>query len=600
MQSAEGSLERYRALRRLCDEQPRSEEDSARVLLQQLDGVQKRTLLLSDSDDLASKRTDSHQQGKSRLSSQCACRQSGGRFAECLGQGFCSAAQSQTESIESGRQPAIASGGQPLSACEEVTRQSVFSSLECISIDGNNIIAYQSIGCNDVYDFSVPEFGNYITAGLVHHNTWSAGFEVAYHLTGNYPYWWIGKRWHRPVVGWASGVTSESTRDNPQKILLGLPGQHGTGAIPKKDLLKVTPASHGVADAVDSIRVRHVSGGVSIVSFKAYEKGREKWQGPSLDFVWFDEEPPEDIYSEGLTRTNVGSNGAEGISGITFITFTPLLGMSNVVKKFLTLKPPGTHVTQMGIADAQHYTPEMRASIIASYPAHQRDARANGTPTLGSGAIFPIPEETIREQVVRIPAWWPRIAGMDFGWDHPTAAVWMAHDKDTDVVHIYDVYRVKEATPVIHAAAIKGRGTWIPMAWPHDGLQHDKGSGIALAAQYRAQGVAMLKDKATHAPDAQQGQKEGEGGNGVEAGLMEMLDRMQTGRLKVAAHLNDWWEEFRLYHRENGKIVKVSDDLMSATRYGLMMLRFAKVQQSTQRFTQDPHRSTVSGMGTLG
>lgn len=430
--------------------------------------------------------------------------------------------------------------------------------------------------------------------------TWSAGFEVAMHLTGEYPDWWIGKQWDRPVVAWAAGITSESTRDNPQKILLGLPGQHGTGAIPKKSLLKITPASHGVADAVDSIRVKHKSGGISVISFKSYEKGREKWQGPSLDFVWFDEEPPEDIYAEGLTRTNVGSNGAEGVSGITFITFTPLLGMSNVVKKFLSEKTPGTHVTKMGIADAQHYTPEMRASIIASYPAHQREARANGTPTLGSGAIFPVPEEMLKEQVVRIPHFWPRIVGMDFGWDHPTAAVWMAHDKDTDVVHIYDAYRVKEQPVVVHAAAIKGRGTWIPVAWPHDGLQHDKGTGTALAAQYRAQGLAMLKDKASHAPDPKQGQKEGEGGNGVEAGLMEMLDRMMTGRLKVAAHLHDWWEEFRLYHREDGKVVKVADDLMSATRYGLMMLRHAKTQPVTQRFTQDPFQGSVQGMGTLG
>jgi phage terminase large subunit-like protein len=45
--------------------------------------------------------------------------------------------------------------------------------------------------------------------------------------------------------------------------------------------------------------------------------------------VWFDEEPPPDIYSEGLTRTNA-------TGGITMITFTPLLGMSEVVLMVLT------------------------------------------------------------------------------------------------------------------------------------------------------------------------------------------------------------------------------------------------------------------------
>jgi hypothetical protein len=96
-------------------------------------------------------------------------------------------------------------------------------------------------------------------------------------------------------------------------------------------------------------------------------------------------------------------------------------------------------------------------------------------------------------------------------------------------------------------------------------LQHDKSSGVQLARQWSAEGVYMLHNHASF---------EG-GGNGVEAGLMMMLDRMQTGRLKVAAHLADWWEEFRMYHREDGKVVKERDDLMAATRYGLMMLRHA-------------------------
>ena len=71
-------------------------------------------------------------------------------------------------------------------------------------------------------------------------------------------------------------------------------------------------------------------------------------------------------------------------------------------------------------------------------------------------------------------------------------------------------------------------------------------------------------------------QYEGERGSGVEAGLMDMLDRMESGRLRVFRHLNDWFEEFRLYHRKDGRVVKEHDDLMSATRYGVMSLRFGK------------------------
>jgi phage terminase large subunit-like protein len=436
-----------------------------------------------------------------------------------------------------------------------------------------------------------------LVAGNQLGKTLSAGFEVAMHLTGEYPDWWAGKRWKRRVVGWASGVTSESTRDNPQKILLGLPGAWGTGAIPKKNIIDVTRASHGVADAVDSIKVRHKSGGISIVSFKAYAAGREKWQGPSLDFVWFDEEPDEDIYSEGLTRTNVGSNGAEGVSGIAFITFTPLQGMSNVVKKFLMDKPAGTHVTKMGIEDAMHYTPEQRKSIIASYPSHERAARSEGTPTLGSGAIFPVDENLIKEGVFNLPRHWPRIAGIDFGWDHPTAGAWIAWDRDTDTVHVYDVYRVSEASPIIHAATFKSKGAWIPVSWPHDG-NNDTAAGENLATQYHKLGLNMLRNKATH--PAAKGNEEGSGGNSVEAGLMDMLDRMQTGRFKVARHLEMFFDEFRLYHRKDGKVVKEHDDVISAVRYAIMMIRFAKIQQNENAANIAPYRASDRGMGVLG
>lgn len=233
-------------------------------------------------------------------------------------------------------------------------------------------------------------------------------------------------------------------------------------------------------------------------------------------------------------------------------------------------------VTRMEIDDAEHYTPEQRAQIIASYPEYIRDARAKGIPVLGSGAVFPIKESDIIEPAPKLQREWSRIAGIDFGWDHPTGLVWLAHDRDADCVHVYDCYRRREATPLIVAGAARPRGEWIPIAWPHDGLQHDKGSGEELAKQYRDQHLNMLQQRATF----------DDGKSGVEAGITMMLDRMQTGRLKVAEHLNDWWEEFRLYHRKDGIIVKEGDDLMSATRYALMMLRYASVEPS-QRADED-------------
>lgn len=412
------------------------------------------------------------------------------------------------------------------------------------------------------------------------------------HLTGMYPPWWEGHRFTTAVDFWASCTTSQSTRDAPQRVLLGKADEWGTGSIPGRLIKEIKKAVHGVSDSVETVLVNHVSGKTSRLVFKTYDQGRLRWQGETLDGIWFDEEPPADIFSEGKTRLQVRR-------GILYITFTPLLGMTEVVTRFLKEKPVGSVVTTMTIHDALHYTPAERQLIIAGYPEHERKARSEGIPIMGSGRVFPIDEECLKEPSMPIPSHWPRICGMDIGWDHPTAAVWMAWDRDTDTIHVYDVYRVRQMTPVVHAAAIKARGSWIPVAWPHDGLQHDTGSGAIIAKQYRDQGVLMLRQKATHAPE--RGKKEGTGGYGVEAGVLAMFDRMQTGRFKVASHLNDWFEEFRMYYRQEGLIVKKDDDLMSATRMGCMMLRFARMQRDESLVGRLPgFTPTDSTMGVLG
>lgn len=225
------------------------------------------------------------------------------------------------------------------------------------------------------------------------------------------------------------------------------------------------------------------------------------------------------------------------------------------------------HVTFMTIDDAEHYSAAERAAIIEAYPAHEREARARGVPVLGSGRIFPIPEETITCDPVKVPDYWPRLGALDFGYDHPSAAVEICHDTESDIVYVTKAYRASQQTPVMQVVALKPWGDWLPWAWPRDGRRDTlEGAGVALAKQYTAAGLKML---GTHAQFS-------DGSVSVEAGLMEMLDRMQTGRFKVFRTLNDWFEEFRLYHRQDGLVVKLKDDLMSATRYGMMMLRAAE------------------------
>lgn len=412
--------------------------------------------------------------------------------------------------------------------------------------------------------------------------TWSSAYEIAIHLTGLYPDWWTGKRWNRGVCGWAIGQSMQSTRDTMQRLLLGRPGEWGTGTIPADKIIGEPRRASGVADCVDCVFVRHISGSYSRLYFKSCEQGREKLQGETLDFAALDEEPPEDIYIEVLTRTNA-------TKGIVWITFTPLLGMSNVVSRFLLETSPDRADINMTIDDVEHYSDEDRARIIASYPAHERDARARGMPIMGSGLIFPVIEEDITCEPFQIPDLWPVICALDFGWDHPTAAVWLAWDRDNDVVYLYDSIRMRESLPRDIAPLILQRGAWVPCAWPHDGLQHDKGSGIQLAEQYRQAGVNMLHEMAQF-PETGDENGHKVSRTSVEAGVLEMLNRMQSGRWKVFNNQLDWLSERQLYHRKDGKIVKERDDSISASRYGMMMLRYAMQPPDPQKAMLDTRR----------
>jgi hypothetical protein len=137
---------------------------------------------------------------------------------------------------------------------------------------------------------------------------------------------------------------------------------------------------------------------------------------------------------------------------------------------------------------------------------------------------------------------------------------------------------MRQETVPVHASAIKARGKWIPVIYPMDGRQADKGSGKSLAMQYRDEGVNLLREHFTNPP--QNGMKEGSGGISVEAGVMEMLTRFQTKRLKIFSNQSKMLEEIRLYHRKNGKIIPMNDDIISALRYAVMSLRKARTRNT--------------------
>jgi len=414
---------------------------------------------------------------------------------------------------------------------------------------------------------------------IVTHNTFTGAANIAFQATGLYPDWWEGKKWEGPIDIWVSGVSAESTRDILQAELLGPPDnpdERGTGMIPHHCIGDVVRKPQ-VPNALQSALVRHHTDGKfdgwSRITFKAFEQGEAKFMGRGIHEIWLDEQPPDGLFTQCATRTAT-------TGGTVSMTFTPEDGMTQVVSQFMNDIKPGQKLIGATWDDAPHITDKVKSQLLEIYGEHERDMRSKGIPLFGSGPVFPVPESEIIVDPFEIPEYWPGIAGLDFGWDHPTAVVWLRWDRDSDCVYVVDEYRHRKETIAFHATAIRARET-VPVVWPHDGMKHEGGSGVSMADQYRMHGIKMLPQHFTNPLAIGDGKK---GNYKVEPGINALLERMQTGRFKVFKTCREWFEEYRLYHREDGKIVALNDDLMSATRYAAQSLRFAEVPTAAGAF----------------
>ena len=416
--------------------------------------------------------------------------------------------------------------------------------------------------------------------------TLTGAFEMSCHLTGNYPDWWEGRKFLNAIDAWAAGVSNQSTKEILQFELLGDVNDLGSGLIPKEALTRKPTRKPGVADAIETIYVKHVSGGISRCTFKSYEQKRISFQGTKKQVIWLDEEPTDPgIYTECLTRLMDEHN-----PGIIYCTFTPLFGLSDVVLSFL---PDGNfptggvnpknrqkYVVNVDWGEVPHLDEEQKESILQSYSKHERDARSRGIPSLGAGAIYPYLEEDITVEPFEIPAWWPKAYGMDTGWKR-TAVVWGAMDPDSKIIYLYSEYYVSEAHPAIHASAIKSRGEWM---W---GVADPAGANISDGKKifdlYVEEGLNLVKaDKADR-----------------EGGILKIGQLLETGTLRIFETLKNTLSEYRTYRRdEKGKIVKKNDHAMDAMRY---LCTTGVAEMSTRadpddiEYTDDVERDNYTG-----
>lgn len=404
----------------------------------------------------------------------------------------------------------------------------------------------------------------------------------AIHLLGDYPDDWGGHRFDHAPLCWLLGYSMEKTRDLLQKPLFGTLEQGKlTGGLIPADRIVGHLSATGTSGAMREVRVRHSSGDIATVQFWSYSQGQHAIMGDSVDWYHIDEEPEDkEIYPQVITRTATGDRGRGG-RGI--LTFTPENGRTELVVKFMDDPADGQYMQRATWDDAPHLNEETKRELLAAYPAWQRDMRTKGEPLLGTGLIFDFGDDGIKCAPFPCPDHYWVINGMDFGWDHPQAHVQLWIDMESDVVYVAQAWKQSKITPSTAWGSVKHWAQHVPTAWPSDGLQSEKSSGVQQRAAYADAGWQMLPEHATWPG----------GGVGVEAGLVEMYERMTTGRWKVFSHLSDFFDEKMSYHRdEMGRIVKLNDDILSAARYAYMMRRFARQRFQCKPATSGTHQST--------
>ena len=390
--------------------------------------------------------------------------------------------------------------------------------------------------------------------------TQCAAIELVYHLLGKYPAWWVGWRFKRPIKALCAGDTIPTVRDIIQSKLLGDEDQVGTGLIPASAIVKIVLRANGNG-AIDWMKVRHKSGGCSKVFFKSYDQGRKTFQGTNMDFIWLDEECPMDIYQECVHRFRGAS-----ADGRLLLTFTPLSGVTDVVKLFVPQFAGEDGAADAHLAnrtfvlcswdDIPHMSDQEKERKLTNTLPYEREARIRGIPTAGRGRVFTVEEDAFVVQPFPIPAHWPRIYGADFGFGNESAgagtgAVWGAWDQSSDTVYIYDEYFRAEAPPSVHATAILARGDWIPGVGDYAGKNLE---GEMTLDIYRDLGLDIVNaDKSVY------------------GGLKIMTQMFNEGRLRVFSTCQKWLQEYRLYSfNEKNEVIKKRDHLLDASRYLVM------------------------------
>ena len=394
--------------------------------------------------------------------------------------------------------------------------------------------------------------------------TFCAGFQTACDMTGDYPEWWEGFRQsHAPYV-LAMGVDNDQLKSVLQTELFGAVNENRKftgGWIHPSEIVRVEWSQ--ITGLANRITVQGKLGRSTITfrPFSATKTGTKTLTiaGKGIDLIWIDECPPDDLIGQLTVRTATGNLGK---GGRIRYTMTPELGATKLVTQFMEDRAASQQlVGPIAWSECPHLSPELQEQLLAGIPEHEREMRSKGIPFFGSGLVYPVAEARVIVPDFKIPPHYRCIRAMDLGIHHPTAIVWLAHSMEDDVIYVVKTYAVKGENAATHAHAANAMWSFAPVVFPHDIDITEKGSGKTIRRFYADAGLTRTLDF-----------KNIDGGIRVEPGIHDIYNRMREGKFKVFESCTEFWREFRLYHRDNGKLVKENDDVMDAVRYGAVMI----------------------------
>jgi len=407
--------------------------------------------------------------------------------------------------------------------------------------------------------------------------TVSTCYETAMHLTGLYPDWWRGHRFDHPITAMVAGEGWSQVAMVLQNELLGtqdvkIANQIGTGAIPKAAIITETMRSDG-ANCM-GVEIRHPKG-KSYLLFANYTQEVRQMQGFKLNLAVFDEQPPDDFFSEIVTRTAT-------TQGKILCSFTPLKGLNGLVSKFWN-KEPGYDFIRVAWDDVPEYDPwgepfllaETRRQLERDYLPHEREARIAGKPVMGQGAVFQIrswPTYATGDYNFREMNNIYRIIALDLGLVNDRTVItlmyWNPTEREAWLHRQICVTGLEEANPtnyINHLMRPEVFGT--PIVLPPDAGTAGRYTMSALSIRqlFEQYELNVWPRPIMNPPDDQ-----GRTTNHKAFGINVMRQMLEAGTLHINENCQDFLREAQNYYVDPQGRFSDPDDCIDSARYALL------------------------------